>query len=188
MYIYSLLFLFILSSFFFINFTKIEINIFLVINNLVPFSNFKNHKKKKIVNIVILFIFFLLSIIIDFISFFCNYIINIVIVIIYYYSIFIYYPFSFFKVFISLSLRKITFFLIRFLIFVETLSLFRKPFTLFVRLRTNLITGHLILELISQIGFPFRVIINFIMIIIETVVRIIQGLVFCLLIILYRNI
>ena len=98
-----------------------------------------------------------------------------------------YFPFKINRFFIHFSLKKIPLPLIRFLILIEFFSVFIKPTTLIIRLRTNLITGHLILELISKLIFIINFIFNLIIIIIEIIVRIIQALVFNLIIILYRS-
>nr|YP_044782.1 ATP synthase F0 subunit 6 [Amblyomma triguttatum]BAD24955.1 ATPase subunit 6 [Amblyomma triguttatum] len=79
-----------------------------------------------------------------------------------------------------------------FMVFIETVSNVIRPITLSVRLTANMISGHLLIHLLSSmmmsINFFFFVfLIMMILLILETAVAIIQSIVFVTLISLYLN-
>uniref|UniRef100_UPI0030FE8049 ATP synthase subunit 6 n=1 Tax=Amblyomma postoculatum TaxID=3107720 RepID=UPI0030FE8049 len=79
-----------------------------------------------------------------------------------------------------------------FMVFIETVSNVIRPITLSVRLTANMISGHLLIHLLSsmmmEISFFFFVFsVMMILLILETAVAIIQSIVFVTLISLYLN-
>nr|ACT80183.1 ATP synthase F0 subunit 6 [Asphondylia rosetta] len=84
--------------------------------------------------------------------------------------------------------------LIMFMVLIELISLFMRPITLMIRLTANLIAGHLLLTLLSSMGSKLSFIlmnnlllIQIILLILESAVSIIQAYVFSILITLYTS-
>ncbi|KAF3419748.1 ATP synthase F0 subunit 6 (mitochondrion) [Frieseomelitta varia] len=109
-------------------------------------------------------------------------------------SFFIYqlynYPINFLKHLVPLNSPK---FLMHFMVLIELISLFIRPWTLSIRLSSNLISGHLILVLLSNFMMnfifilPFSMIIQNILLILEIFMSMIQAYVFSILLMLYFN-
>nr|DBA43485.1 TPA_asm: ATP6 [Bombus cullumanus] len=82
-------------------------------------------------------------------------------------------------------------FLMNFMVIIELISLFIRPWTLSIRLSANLISGHLILILLSNFMmnfifmFPFTLFIQNILLILEISMSLIQAYVFSILLTLY---
>nr|DBA43706.1 TPA_asm: ATP6 [Bombus melanurus] len=82
-------------------------------------------------------------------------------------------------------------FLMNFMVIIELISLFIRPWTLSIRLSANLISGHLILILLSNFMmnfiflFPFTLLIQNILLILEISMAFIQAYVFSILLTLY---
>ena len=74
---------------------------------------------------------------------------------------------------------------------VELVSQFIRPFTLIVRLRTNLAAGHIILyifsyfTLLSNTLFPLLSVILFLLFILEIFISLLQAYIFATLLLLY---
>nr|BAJ24508.1 ATP synthase F0 subunit 6 [Phraortes sp. Miyako Island] len=84
--------------------------------------------------------------------------------------------------------------LMPFMVCIETISNFIKPVTLSVRLAANMIAGHLILTLLGNTTMniqlnilPIMIIIQIMLLMLETAVAIIQGYVFAVLSVLYAS-
>lgn len=84
--------------------------------------------------------------------------------------------------------------LIPFIVLIETIRRIIRPITLTIRLTANIIAGHLLLTLLGNIGpkiilliIPFLLIIQLILLILESAVAIIQSYVFSVLITLYAR-
>ena len=82
--------------------------------------------------------------------------------------------------------------LIPFIVLIESIRNIIRPITLTIRLTANIIAGHLLLTLLGNIGpkliiifIPFLLIIQIILLILESAVAIIQSYVFSVLITLY---
>lgn len=82
--------------------------------------------------------------------------------------------------------------LINFMVIIETISSIIRPLTLSVRLTANIIAGHLLISLLGNIGPNSRktifiriILLQFLLIILELAVAIIQSYVFSILTILY---
>ena len=78
------------------------------------------------------------------------------------------------------------------MVVIETLSNLTRPFTLAIRIRVNIIAGHLLLGLVRGflakvriIGFPVLYFGTTILILLETIVIAIQAYIFTILISLY---
>lgn len=82
-------------------------------------------------------------------------------------------------------------FLINFIVIIELIRLFIRPWTLSIRLSANLISGHLILILLRNfiinfiLLFPFTLLIQNILLILEISIALIQAYVFSILLTLY---
>nr|QLD97236.1 ATP synthase F0 subunit 6 [Rhipicephalus appendiculatus]QLD97249.1 ATP synthase F0 subunit 6 [Rhipicephalus appendiculatus] len=80
-----------------------------------------------------------------------------------------------------------------FMVIIETVSNFIRPITLSVRLTANMISGHLLIHLLSSISmfgnmfFMMSIPLMMTLLILETAVAFIQGFVFVILISLYIN-
>nr|YP_010535796.1 ATP synthase F0 subunit 6 [Rhipicephalus zambeziensis]QLD97340.1 ATP synthase F0 subunit 6 [Rhipicephalus zambeziensis]QLD97353.1 ATP synthase F0 subunit 6 [Rhipicephalus zambeziensis]UYB78851.1 ATP synthase F0 subunit 6 [Rhipicephalus zambeziensis] len=80
-----------------------------------------------------------------------------------------------------------------FMVIIETVSNFIRPITLSVRLTANMISGHLLIHLLSSISmfgntfFVMSIPLMMTLLILETAVAFIQGFVFVILISLYIN-
>uniref|UniRef100_UPI0030FF0F88 ATP synthase subunit 6 n=1 Tax=Amblyomma calabyi TaxID=3065602 RepID=UPI0030FF0F88 len=79
-----------------------------------------------------------------------------------------------------------------FMVIIETVSNLIRPITLSIRLTANMISGHLLIHLLSSMMmkisfFFFLMLIMMILLILETAVAIIQSIVFVILISLYLN-
>jgi len=86
------------------------------------------------------------------------------------------------------------FILISFIVIIESIRLFIRPFTLAIRLTANIIAGHLLLTLLGSSGINIHSSIIFILILtqillstLEISVSIIQAYVFSILSTLYRR-
>nr|WOF82969.1 ATP F0 synthase subunit 6 [Tetragonisca angustula] len=109
-------------------------------------------------------------------------------------SFFIYqlfnYPINFLSHLVPLNSPK---FLMHFMVIIELISLIIRPWTLSIRLSSNLISGHLILILLSNFMMnwinilPFSMIIQNMLLILEISMSIIQAYVFSILLMLYFN-
>jgi len=84
--------------------------------------------------------------------------------------------------------------LIPFIVLIESIRRVIRPITLTIRLTANIIAGHLLLTLLGNIGpkliilfIPFLLIIQIILLILESAVAIIQSYVFSVLITLYTR-
>lgn len=85
--------------------------------------------------------------------------------------------------------------LIPFIVIIESISLIIRPFTLAIRLTANMIAGHLLLSLLGSSGqlisnpliFLIIILSQFILLILEISVSIIQAYVFSILSTLYRS-
>lgn len=84
--------------------------------------------------------------------------------------------------------------LISFIVIIESVSQLIRPLTLSIRLRANIIAGHLLLCLIGSLGPKFRILIIILVLIIqillytlELAVSLIQSYVFSVLCVLYSN-
>lgn len=82
--------------------------------------------------------------------------------------------------------------LIPFIVLIESISIIIRPITLTIRLTANIIAGHLLLTLLGNLGsklsitlIPFLLIIQIILLTLESAVTIIQSYVFAILITLY---
>lgn len=79
------------------------------------------------------------------------------------------------------------------MVIIETVRNLIRPITLSVRLIANIISGHLLIHLLSSLGLirssiiVISILIMFILIVLETAVAIIQRFVFVTLISLYIN-
>ena len=177
-----------LLIFLFLNFfiKKFLIKIILI-NKDISFSKLKFFKKIINLNILLFILINFFSLFFSFICFFNRLIINFIFSFIFYFLIFLYRPYKIVYLLIHFSIKRIPLILIFFLIIIEFLRFFIKPSTLIIRLSTNLITGHLILEFISSLIFFLNLIINFFLFVLEIIVGIIQGLVFNLILILYSK-
>lgn len=87
------------------------------------------------------------------------------------------------------------FFLMPFIVIIESISLIIRPFTLAVRLTANIIAGHLLLNLLRSTELiipspllPILIIPQFFLLILEHAVSIIQAYVFSILRTLYSNV
>nr|YP_010324889.1 ATP synthase F0 subunit 6 [Haemaphysalis punctata]UNO53940.1 ATP synthase F0 subunit 6 [Haemaphysalis punctata] len=84
-------------------------------------------------------------------------------------------------------------FLSVFMVIIETVSNLIRPITLSVRLMANMISGHLLIHLLSSLGLisssmmVISILIMFMLMVLETAVAIIQSFVFVTLISLYMN-
>lgn len=100
------------------------------------------------------------------------------------------YPINFLSHLVPLNSPK---FLIHFIVIIELIRLIIRPWTLSIRLSSNLISGHLILILLRNFIInwinilPFSIIIQNILLILEIFISIIQAYVFSILLILYFN-
>lgn len=82
--------------------------------------------------------------------------------------------------------------LIIFIVLIETIRLIIRPVTLIIRLTANIIAGHLLLTLLGNLGtfltvvyLPFLLLLQIILLTLESAVAIIQAYVFSILLILY---
>lgn len=97
-------------------------------------------------------------------------------------------------IFIHLVPQRTPNILIPFIVCIETISNIIRPLTLTVRLTANIIAGHLLLTLLGNTGtkinifiIPALLIIQFLLLILESAVTIIQSYVFSVLITLYSR-
>nr|AIA77325.1 ATP synthase F0 subunit 6 [Trichonephila clavata]UQJ77481.1 ATP synthase subunit 6 [Trichonephila clavata] len=78
-----------------------------------------------------------------------------------------------------------------FMVIIETISHFMRPFTLSIRLAANMMAGHLIISLLASIslmslfGFCSSFFLQSVLLILEFGVAVIQGFVFSILVLLY---
>lgn len=99
-------------------------------------------------------------------------------------------PINFLKHLVPLNSPKP---LIHFIVIIELIRLIIRPWTLSIRLSSNLISGHLILILLRNfiinwiIFFPITIIIQNILLILEISISLIQAYVFSILLTLYFN-
>jgi F0F1-type ATP synthase membrane subunit a len=89
------------------------------------------------------------------------------------------------NILIHVSIEKISYFLLSFIIILEILSNILKPLTLIIRLTINLFTGHLILELVANFSLSVNFLLNSILHCLEIIIRFIQALVFNIIILLF---
>nr|YP_009092372.1 ATP synthase F0 subunit 6 [Orthogonalys pulchella]AIC37437.1 ATP synthase F0 subunit 6 [Orthogonalys pulchella] len=85
-------------------------------------------------------------------------------------------------------------FLMPFMVLIETISNLIRPLTLSVRLMANMIAGHLLITLLSSLGFKVGMVslilvllVQFILFLLELGVSFIQGYVFVVLMIMYSK-
>jgi len=76
-------------------------------------------------------------------------------------------------------------YLISILVLIETISYIIKPITLCVRLSANIISGHILITLITNGEGVIIVVTNILFMIIELLVSLVQGYVFTILLNLY---
>lgn len=96
------------------------------------------------------------------------------------------------EIFIHLVPQNTPIILISFIVCIETVRIFIRPVTLSIRLAANIIAGHLLIALLGNLGsilnllfIPYLLIIQIILLILESAVAIIQSYVFVVLLTLY---
>jgi len=73
------------------------------------------------------------------------------------------------------------------LFFIEIISLLIQPITLSIRLIANILTGHILLTLVLERKFFSLILFPLGLILLELIVRIIQAIVYVLLLMFYRT-